>query len=135
MSLVVPNASETIILQYITNNDAPENLVIRLYSNNFTPIETSTVVQFDEVTGGGYAQQNLIAGCWTFITGNPSQAEHMEITWTFTDVTDVGGTVFGYYVVRATGGELMWSERFSKGPFVVKVSGDEIKVVPRLTLE
>jgi len=135
MALVVPNASEAIMLQYITNNDAPENLVIRLYSNNFTPIEASTVVQFVEVTGGGYAQQNLIAGSWTIVTGNPSQAEHTEITWTFTGATGAGGNVYGYYVVRAVGGELMWAERFSNGPFNISVNGDEIKVVPRLTLE
>ena len=135
MALVVPNDSEAIMLRYITNNDAPENLVIRLYSNNFTPIETSVVGNFTEVTGGGYAQMSLIAGSWTIITGNPSQAEHTEITWTFTGATGDGGNVFGYYVVRAVGGELMWAERFSNGPFVITVNGDEIKVVPRLTLE
>lgn len=135
MALVVPNASVAIILQYITNNDAPENLVIRLYSNNFTPSETSTVVNFVEVTGGGYVQQNLISSSWTITTGVPSQTKHTEIRWTFTGATGTDGSVFGYYVVRATGGELMWAECFSKGPFKISVSGDEIKIVPRLTLE
>lgn len=135
MALVVPNDSEAIMLRYITNNDAPENLVIRLYSNNFTPIETSVVGNFTEVTGGGYTEMSLIPASWTIITGNPSQAEHTEITWTFTGATGAGGNVFGYYVVRAVGGELMWAERFSNGPFEITVNGDEIKVVPRLTLE
>ncbi len=135
MALIVPNSSEAIMLQYITNNDAPENLIIRLYSNNIVPDEISVVGTFTEVTGGGYAQQNLLAGSWTITTGAPSQAEHTEITWTFTGATGDGGNVFGYYIIRASGGELMWAERFSNGPFVIAVNGDEIKVTPRLTLE
>ena len=130
MALVVPNASEAIILRYIVNTDAPENLIIRLYANNVTPDENSTEATFIEATGGGYASIGL--STWSVIQGTPSQAEHTEVTWTFSAAV---GNIYGYYVTRQTGGELMWAERFTNGPFDIQTTGDEIKITPRLTLE
>ena len=135
MALVVPNGSEVIMLNYILNIDAPENLSIQLYANNVIPDENSTVASFTEVANGlGYTTGgiSLIPGSWSVISGNPSQAEHTEVTWTF---TGAAGNVYGYYVTRDTGGELMWAERFTNGPFNITTNGDEIKITPRLTLE
>ena len=135
MALVVPNASEVIMLNYILNIDAPENISIRLYANNVIPDENSTVATFTEVANGlGYTTggQSLIPGSWSVISGNPSQAEHTEVTWTF---TGAAGNIYGYYVTRDTGGELLWAERFTNGPFNITTNGDEIKITPRLTLE
>lgn len=135
MALVVPNASEVIMLNYILNIDAPENLSIRLYANNVIPDENSTVATFTEVANGlGYTTGgiSLTPGSWSVISGNPSQAEHTEVTWTF---SGAAGNIYGYYVTRDTGGELMWAERFTNGPFNITTNGDEIKITPRLTLE
>ena len=135
MALVVPNASEVIMLNYILNIDAPENLSIRLYANNVIPDENSTIATFVEVANGlGYTNGgiSLTPGSWSVISGNPSQAEHTEVTWTF---TGAAGNIYGYYVTRDTGGELMWAERFTNGPFNITTNGDEIKITPRLTLE
>jgi len=135
MALVVPNGSEVIMLNYILNIDAPENLSIQLYANNVIPDENSTVASFTEVANGlGYTTGgiSLTPGSWSVISGNPSQAEHTEVTWTF---TGAAGNVYGYYVTRDTGGELMWAERFTNGPFNITTNGDEIKITPRLTLE
>ena len=138
MALVVPNNSEVIMLQYITNNDAPENLSLRLYINNVTPDENSTLATFTEVLNeSGYTTggQSLTPGSWSIVSGNPSQAEHTEMTWTFTGALTAPGDGYGYYVTRDTGGELMWAERFTNGPFPITTNGDEIKITPRLTLE
>ena len=135
MALVVPNASEVIMLNYILNIDAPENISILLYSNNVTPNENSTEATFTEVANGlGYTTGgiSLTPGSWSVISGNPSEAEHTEVTWTF---TGAAGNIYGYYVTRDTGGELMWAERFTNGPFNITTNGDEIKITPRLTLE
>lgn len=135
MALVVPNASEVIMLEYILNKDAPENISILLYANNVIPDENSTVATFTEVANGlGYTTGgiSLTPGSWSVISGNPSQAEHTEVTWTF---TGAAGNVYGYYVTRDTGGELLWAERFTNGPFNITTNGDEIKITPRLTLE
>jgi hypothetical protein len=135
MALVVPNASEVIMLNYILNKDAPENISMLLYVNNVIPDENSTVATFTEMTNGlGYTTGgiSLTPGSWSVISGNPSQAEHTEVTWTF---TGAAGNVYGYYVTRDTGGELLWAERFTNGPFNITTNGDEIKITPRLTLE
>ena len=135
MALVVPNASEVIMLNYILNIDAPENISIRLYANNVIPDENSTVASFTEVADGlGYTTggQSLTPGSWSVISGNPSQAEHTEVEWLF---TGAAGNIYGYYVTRDTGGELLWAERFTNGPFNITTNGDEIKITPRLTLE
>lgn len=135
MALVVPNSSEVIMLNYILNIDAPENISILLYANNVIPDENSTVATFTEVANGlGYTTggQSLTPGSWSVISGNPSQAEHTEVTWTF---TGAAGNIYGYYVTRDTGGELLWAERFTNGPFNITTNGDEIKITPRLTLE
>ena len=135
MAVLVPNASETIMLQYITNNDAPENISILLYANNVIPDENSTTATFTEVANGlGYLTGGtaFTPASWSIVTGNPSQAEYLQVTWTFTGIV---GNVYGYYVTRDTGGELMWAERFTNGPYDIQANGDEIKIVPRLTLE
>lgn len=132
MALLVPNLSEEIMINYILNRDLPEGLVIRLYSNNIIPQETDTITNYVEVVGGGYASIGLVAGNWTILAGTPTSAEHTEVVWTFTGAV---GNVFGYYVSRLTGLELMWAERFSNGPFNIQTNGDEIRVTPRLTLE
>lgn len=130
--LIVPNSAEEIIIKYILNVSTPQGLIIHLYSNNILPQETDTIATYTEVTGGGYAQVALTAGNWVVVAGTPTTAEHTEIIFVFTGAV---GNVYGYYVTRATGNELFWSERFSNGPFDIQTSGDEIRVTPRLTLE
>lgn len=120
------------MIQYILNVDTPEGLVIHLYSNNIIPTETDVVANYTEVVGGGYSSIGLTAGSWITIPGTPTSAEHTEVTFTFNAAV---GNVYGYYVTRVTGLELMWAERFSNGPFNIQTSGDEIRVTPRLTLE
>ena len=130
MALLVPNAAEAIILRYLVNTDAPEDLTIRLYGTVATPItETMVVGDFTEVSGAGYAAIPL-TGTWTITEADPSLAEHTLVDWTFTGVL---GNVFGYYVTRVTGGELMWAEEFTNGPYDIQTASDQIRITPRIT--
>jgi len=133
MALLVPNGIEGEILKYVLNITAPENLSIRLYTNNITPAETDTVGTYTEATGGGYTSKPLVPGSWVITLNNPAaQATHPQIVWTFTGVV---GNVYGYFVTRDTSNDLMWSERFTNGPYNVQNNGDEVKVTPRSSLE
>jgi hypothetical protein len=132
MTLVVPNSAEVLILEYILNKSAPTDLDIKLYSNDVTPAETDTVATYTEVSGGGYAAQQLTPGSWSISPGNPTTSEHTQVTWTF---TGSAGLVYGYFVVRRTGGELLWAERFTNGPYNITLADDKIKITPRLNLE
>lgn len=128
---IVPNNSEVIILQYMLNIKNPENLVMKLYVNDVTPDNQSTESTFIEVTAG-YAPINLTPNSWFVVGGLTAQAEYQTVTWKFNHAI---GNVFGYFVTRSVGGELMWAERFEKGPFNIKTAGDEIQITPRLALK
>ena len=131
MSLVVPNTAEATMLKYTLNAEAPEDLVIRLYSNDIIPSQTDSVTDYTEVTGGGYAAQNLIAGAWIVTEGNPSTATHPLVTWVFTAAV---GNVYGYYITRQTTGDLFWAERFLNAPYNIQNVNDEIRVTPKISL-
>lgn len=132
MALLVPNASEATMLEAILNKVAPQDLVLRLFTNNQTPAEGHTVADYTEASGSGYAAATLTAGSWTTTPGAPTEATHPEVTFTFTGAL---GNVYGYYVTQATSGKLMWAERFTGAPFNIANNGDQIRVVPKLTLE
>jgi uncharacterized protein YlxW (UPF0749 family) len=44
----------------------------------------------------------------------------------------VTNSIYGYYIVQATSGVLMWSERDVSAPFTVAVVGDAIKITPQI---
>jgi hypothetical protein len=132
MTLLVPNGSEVIILGNFLNATAPEDLVVKLYSSNTTPGETDIAATYTEATGGDYAEIPLTASSWVLTAGAPSQAEYPEITFTFTGTV---GSVYGYYITQAISGNLLWSERFTNGPFNIQNNGDAIRITPRNTLE
>ena len=108
MTLLVPNAAEAIIMENFLNKTAPQDLVLKLYSSDTTPAETDTVATYTETSGGGYTDEALTAATWTVTPGNPTTAAYPEITFAF---TGAAGNVYGYYLVQAVSGELVWAER------------------------
>ena len=132
MAYAVPNNSEVYMLEYILNKAAPQNLDIRLYTNNVTPSETDTAATYTEAVGGGYALIQLTPASWNIVAGAPSLATHTQVSWTFTGAV---GDIYGYFITRRTTGELMWAEIFNNGPYPVNNNGDEIRITPRLSLE
>lgn len=132
MALVVPNVGEGRMLKAIVNHTAPENLVLKLYTNNVTPGETDTAGTYTEAAGFGYAPITLTGSSWSVVEGTPSEVSYAQQTFTFTGAL---GNVYGYFVVQVTSGILMWAERFSDAPNNVANNGDQIKVTPKLTGE
>jgi hypothetical protein len=131
MPLVVPNSAETFILGYILKKHTPEDLDIRLFTNDHIPTEGDVVGNFIEATGGGYATIQLDPTQWVITPGEPSLGEHPQVSWVFTG--GVVGNVYGYYVTRRSTGDLVWAERFSNGPYLIQTANDQIRVTPRLT--
>ncbi len=128
MAIVVPSAFEVLVLDWILKN---ENLSLRLYSNNYIPVEGSTLASFTEVTGGGYAAKTLAAGGWTTTAGDPSFGTYAQQTFTFTGATGGPGTIYGYYIVD-TSNVVRWAERFpgSVVPYT-PVANSSIRITPR----
>ena len=128
MALTVPNEGEAQMLAWI----AAQNLQVKLFSNDVTPSETDTAANYTEVSGGGYAAKSLTSSDWTVTPGSPSSMTSTPQTWTFTAGV---GSIYGYFVVAAATGKLLWAERFTGAPFVMANNGDQIKATLNLTLE
>lgn len=121
------------MLANIVNKTAPENLVLKLYTNNVTPAETDTAATYTEASGSGYAALTLTGASWTIVEGGPSEASYAQQT--FTSTGGGWGNTYGYFVVEVTSGIIKWAERFTDGPYNVQNNGDQVKITPKITLE
>ena len=81
----------------------------------------------------GYASKALTGTSWVVTPGAPTSAAYAQQTWTF-DGTGGSTVVYGYYVVQASSGVLMFAERFGTPPTIVN-NGDQIKVTPTITAD
>lgn len=135
MALVLADVGADQILKAYFNNSWPanKNLMLRLYTNNYTPVDTSTLGNFTEMSGAGYSAISLTNGSWTITVGNdPSDAVYAEQTFTF---TGAGSTIYGYYLEDNNGstGVLIWAELFATS-FTPANNGDTIKITPKFQL-
>jgi len=122
---------ETALLEYIVGKNAsPEQLVYKLFVGSTVPAENSTVGDFVEVAGGGYASKTLVGSSWTVSGGT---ATHPQLIYTFTGSID-NGPVVGYYVTRVTTGDLIYAER-SSFTFNPASEGDAFLIRPTISLD
>lgn len=134
MALVVVNNGENIALSYLVNKvTTPENLVYRLYTGNVTPAETDTAASYSEASGGGYASKTCTGSSWTVTNGAPTTATYTALVWTFTGALNGNATIYGYYVTRASTGDLVFAESFSA--FTPATNGDNLTINPQITAD
>lgn len=120
------------ILKIILNNISSENQLLKLFTNDITPTETTVVAAFTEASGGGYAAKALAGASWTFSTSNGIQtASYASQTWTFSGALSGSATVYGWYIVQDTSGKLIASQRLDD-PVTPATANDIIIVVPRI---
>lgn len=132
MALVLPNQGETIALEAIVGKTAGQNLILKLYKNNITPGETDTEATYTVADFTGYEDQTLTASSWVKTEGAPSNVTYPQCTFTSTTGSQ-NQSVYGYYLVQVTSAKLVWSERFTDGPYVIVNEGDTIKITPIIT--
>jgi hypothetical protein len=131
MAVVFTDAAEVVALKNYVNNTAPESLVLRLYSNNRSPAKTDVVGDYTEVSGNGYSAVTLDPEDFVFSSGDPTSAAYPQVTFTF---SGAAGNVYGYYVTRATTGDVQFANRFSNAPINIANNGDEIRITLTITL-
>ena len=134
MTLRIPNVGEGNMLEIVVNKTAAEDLVLRLFTSNTTPADTDTTATYTQASFTGYTAKTLAGSSWTVTPGDPSEASYAQQTFT-SSASQTAQTVYGYYVIQSSSTELMWSERFTDGPYVVTNNGDEIRVTPKLTFQ
>jgi hypothetical protein len=137
MALLVPNVGEDKMIKLIVNGTTAastgECLMLRLFSSNTTPTSTMTLLDYTEAAFTGYASVTMSSGSWTITPGAPTSATQTAAT-TFTCSATTSVSVYGYYLSQEFSSILMWSERFSDGPYTIANSGDKIIITPTLTL-
>ncbi len=132
MALTIPNASEVTLLQFALGHSVPGNQLLKLFTNNVTPGDTDVASTYTEMTGQGYSAKTLTKGNWSVVSSNGvGTATYAAQTWTFSGGTAV--TAYGYYIVDATSGLLLWAEPFGTAKVIQNV-GDQIIITPAFTL-
>ena len=137
MALVLSDVGADQVLKAYFNNSWPasKDLVIKLFTNDYTPVDTSTDANFTEAAGGGYANKVLANGSWTITPANdPSDAVFAEQIWTFTGPLTGNATIYGYYIVDNNGsGVYIWGERLAAS-FTPSQNGDQLKITPKFQI-
>lgn len=115
---------------------ASGNLQLRLFQNNITPDQNTTVGDFTEATFSGYAAQTIATWGSVSLDGdNNAVVEEINRTFTQSGTTTIND-IYGYYVVdTSTTALLVWSERAPSPPFAMDASGKTYTVLPRLVLK
>lgn len=123
-----PSGAERILKYLVGEITTTELLYLRLYANNITPTNITSLSDFIEVTGGSYVQKTLSAEDWD-VQGNVATSTIQS--WTF----NAGiGNIYGYYLVGQTTGTLYASEKFVSGPFNIVNAGDSVSVTATISI-
>lgn len=133
MGLLAPDVGEAQLLKVALGKATPENQTLKLFTNDKTPAEGDVAGDYTEASGNGYSAKTLTGTSWTVATSEGvTTGEYAEQEFTFSGAL---GDVYGYFVVGATSGILLWAERFAGAPFNVKGATTPIKITPKITLE
>lgn len=115
MPLNVPDSAELLALRAFVGHTAQaESQVLGLFVSNITPADTDTAATYTaiEAAGAGYARKAIAAASWV-VTANP--ITYAPQTWTFTGALNANAVIYGYFLLRATALDIMWSENFGSG--------------------
>ena len=139
MAGIIPNEGEPVWLEAMVGKTAAANTTLCLFTNNYTPIDTTVLADLTEMGAvQGYVAKTLTMASWGSAvagtgtgTGTSNQASiaYPQQAWTF-DGTGGTVTVYGYHI-KSGGGKLLGAELFTT-PQVVVNNGDFIKVTPTL---
>lgn len=129
MPLVIPFTSE--LVQLATLRDLFDTMTLHLYKNDYTPLDTSDVLDFVEADFSGYAAQ--LANAWGIPFFDVDRGRINEVIHDFIHSGGaVNNSIYGYYFTY-TDGSLAWAERNPLGPVTVGPSVT-YSVLPTYTL-
>lgn len=131
MAAVFPGSAR--LISIMLGKTASENLALRLFINNHTPVHGDTAAAYTEAStsGTGYGVPGIQPSDWTVTPGTPDTLSTSQFN--FGTLTATIGTVYGVFATGASSGLLYFAEAFSSpiGPTQV---GDQIIYTPNYTL-
>ncbi len=122
---------EIIMGTFFNNSPSAQDLKLKLFVNNYTPVRGMTMASFTEASGGGYAEKTLSNGSWTIEANIPRDAKYANQTWTFIGAIDGGATIYGYYITNNSENKVIWAQRIDT-PFTPENNGDELTINPTM---
>lgn len=116
MNMVIPNEGKILLLDraLCTPGNAPEDYSCRLFQNNVTVADASTLADFTVATFTGYA--NVAVARSTFPTPSIVGAVARTISSVIPTFTCTGGasqTVYGWILVGVTSGKVIAGQNFA----------------------
>lgn len=135
MALKIPNEGELELLDKCLKDtlSVDENYIMKLYQNDHTPANSDTAADYTEATFAGYSAKPLTRAGWGIASTNDSglaqSTYSVEQSWTCTDSSQI---IYGYYVLGATSGKVLWAEKFDITRTLAV--GDQLKITPIFTL-
>lgn len=126
------NQGEDLALKALVNHTAPQNLVLKLFKNDWTPADGDDETDATEADFTGYSAVTLTGASWTATPGAPS-----SITYAAQDFASSADqtpqTIYGAYLIQTTSGKLVAAERFASS-ITFQSNGDTYSIVPTITL-
>jgi hypothetical protein len=136
MAIVVGDVGCDEFLKVYFNGVRPaggNDLSLRLYTNDYTPLQTSQNNAFTEADGGGYEAKTLTHNNWTVNPeSDPSDAVYGNQTFTFSGNLAANASVYGYFVTDGDN-TFIWGERFGTA-FTPGNNGDNITIAPKFQM-
>lgn len=133
MAGITPNEGAKYALECALNKTVQGDLTLRLFENNYTPIETSTYASFTEATFSGYAAKTLTGANWTVTNADPAVATY-STTQTFTSNAAQTKAVYGYYITKGVS-NVVFAELFTGAPYNIVNNGDVVNVTLQITAD
>ncbi len=136
MSFLFVNQAEEVLAKYLVNKSpaAAENLVLRLFKNNWTPADGDTEAAATEADFTGYAHIDLTGADWTVTPDAPTALVTAEQLFQST-ADQTAQTIYGYYLTQVSSGKLICAWRYDDGPYNVQTNGDKIYVTPTINIK
>jgi hypothetical protein len=129
--MVCPHEGEVQLQKDLLGAAALENWTLKLFKNNITPALTDTSSTYTEADFTGYSAVTLtrsVSGTtWSTPSGGGSVLESgcskstygaSAQSWSATSAQ----TIYGYYIVGATSGKVIFAERFASSVSLINPS-------------
>lgn len=111
---------------------ADRTLTMRLYQNDYTPVDAATHANFTEADFTGYLAVDLAFGAVSN-TGGTATAVATAASFVVGATPSRTNTIYGWYIEDQDGAAIA-AERFSDAPRAMDTAGDTIDITPTLEL-
>jgi len=129
MALKIPDVGELALLTMLKNTFNASTVKLKLYKNNYTPVDASVVGDFTEANFNGYTAGGVSVTTFSVpatVAGKASTTAN-PAAWT-KSAGGTGNDIYGYYVTDAAGTTLLWAERAAAAPISMNNTGEGITV-------